>query len=62
MRAVDVDEVERDGHTGAAARLGDELIWDEMGRYLVKNSGHFESERRVSSQQSRRLVGHRHHV
>jgi hypothetical protein len=38
LRAVDIDHVERDRHTGGPARLGHQLVADEMRRHLIASA------------------------
>ena len=50
MRAVDVDDVERDRHTRGAARLGYQLIGDQMRRHLVEDVRDLERERALATE------------
>ena len=50
MRAVDVDHVERNRHTGGPARFGHQLIGDQMGRHLVEDVRDLECERSVAAE------------
>ena len=59
LRAVDVDDVQRDGDARGAAGLGHELIGDEVGRHLVENVGDLERERLGAPEAAGRLIGKR---
>ena len=57
LRAIDVDDVQGDGDARGAARLGHELIGDEVGRHLVEDVGDLERERLGASEAAGRLIG-----
>ena len=38
VRAVDIDDVQRDGHAGGSTGFGHELIGDQMRGHLVENA------------------------
>ncbi len=59
MRAVDVDDVQRDGDPGDATGLGDELLRDQVRRYIVQYPCDLECHRLLSAQLSGGLKGHR---
>jgi hypothetical protein len=62
LRAVDVDDVERDGDPGCSARLGDELVGNEVRRHLFEDVGDLKRERQRAPELARRLEWHRRHA
>jgi hypothetical protein len=59
--AVDVDHVERHRHPGRAARLGDELVGDQVRGDLVEDVRDLERHRPCTAQAPGRLIGQRRH-
>ena len=59
LRAVDVDDVQRDGDARGAAGLGHELIGDQVRRDLVEDVGDLERERLGAAEAAGRLVRER---
>ena len=59
LRAVDVDDVQRDGDARGATGLGHELIGDEVGRDLVEDVGDLERERLGAPEAAGRLIRER---
>jgi hypothetical protein len=62
VRAVDVDDVQRDGDPAGAARLGDELVGHEVRRYLVEDVRDLQGEGAFAPQPSGRPERHRGHA
>jgi hypothetical protein len=50
VRAVDVDDVERDRHTRGPTRLRHELIGNQMRRHLVEDVRDLERERTLATE------------
>ena len=59
MRAVDVDDVERDGHAGGSTGFGHELIGNQVWGHLVENPCDLDCHWSLSAQLPRRLKRHR---
>lgn len=57
-RAVDVDHVQGNRYACRPPGLGDELVWDEMGRHLVEYARDLESDWCFASELPGALVGH----
>ena len=52
VRAIDIDDVQRDGQPGDATGLGDEVLGDQVRRYLVQYPCELECDRLLSAQLS----------